>query len=193
MTRTSLRAVATLVACAAVVGCGSRLQQADGGGFDAAAGSFDAAAGDAAETAETARGPCEEGWTLCCGHCLGPLAGICLMPCPTDGGEADGTPDANGVACSGDTVCGAEEYCVSVGGGPMLRCFPRSQDGTCPAGTSAGCSGDGVDDGCLEDRPPSCRALPTACTSADPCVCFCGLHAGPACAVTGRSVRCELA
>ena len=41
---------------------------------------------------------CAPDWTLCCGQCLSPAAGVCMTPCPATGGVSPtgGTPSTGG-------------------------------------------------------------------------------------------------
>jgi len=59
-------------------------------------------------------GGCASGWTLCCGQCLSPTAGVCMTPCsPTGGsGPTGGTPSTGGTTGVG----GAKDGGVGTGG-----------------------------------------------------------------------------
>jgi hypothetical protein len=48
---------------------------------------------------------CAPGWTLCCGQCLSPMAGVCQTPCLATGGAgpAGGSPSTGGTTGVGGT------------------------------------------------------------------------------------------
>ena len=62
------------------------------------------ASGGATATGGSATGTgCAPGWTLCCGQCLSPMAGVCMTPCPPTGGGGSigGTPSTGGTTGAG--------------------------------------------------------------------------------------------
>jgi hypothetical protein len=89
-------------------------------------------------------------------------------------GSNDAPPPANGPIPCGTTTCGATSYCVHpcCGGAPPA-CVPKSDGGTCPAGTHpSSCIAPGGE-GCEADPctppPPYCtddlKSLPFGCQS----------------------------
>ena len=142
---------------------------------------------------------CAPDWTLCCGVCLSPQAGICFMPCPSSGsdGATNDLPtagDAGGVTC-GDATCAPDEYCYSATGGPAPQCVPHLDGGSCPPHSIEGCSVSTTFDGgaCQEVVGPAvktCRPLPSTCVTGDACACFCGNVGGAACFLAGHTILC---
>lgn len=142
---------------------------------------------------------CAPDWTLCCGVCLSPQAGICIMPCPSIGSDGSTNDlstaaDGAGVTC-GNATCAPNEYCYSASGGPAPQCFPRVDGGSCPPNTTEGCSVSvGFDGGACQEivGPPLkiCRPLPASCVSGDACLCFCGNVGGGACFLSGHTILC---
>ncbi len=103
---------------------------------------------------------CPAGWTLCCGQCLSPQAGICA-PCSATGGAIStggATSSGGGGAGSGGSKAGSGGATTGAGGG---------------SGGTGGASGDGgaqpVDGGasCTDLQSEYADALPAA-RSCDP-------------------------
>ena len=145
---------------------------------------------------------CPPSFTLCCGMCLPPNAGICA-PCDSGGQDAaldsasaliDSAPLDASFRC-GDASCPVDQFCLTMSGGPAPRCLPHPDGGDCPPGTQAGCDTTyGYAAGCLETLSwTSCHPLPASCSSGDPCTCFCGAPgSGAGCNRAGQMIYCGL-
>jgi len=91
---------------------------------------------------------CAPDWTLCCGQCLSPLAGVCQTPCQPAGGTlsnggvlgtggipGSGTGGVSGTGGSNDVCSGRPSTCVPLcQGGVACVC-------SCPGSGGAGGSG----------------------------------------------------
>jgi hypothetical protein len=62
---------------------------------------------------------CAPGWTLCCGQCLSPQAGICSMPCLATGGAGPtgGAPNSGGRSGAGGSTVGGSGAGGATGAG----------------------------------------------------------------------------
>jgi hypothetical protein len=198
--------IARLVCAVVAAGCGKHTLQtsARDGAMSRAEtgievqGPPDASRDDSADALPSAG--CASGWSLCCGQCLSPQAGVCA-PCPGDASASnvDAPGDATPVdaATCGAATCAENEYCFSYTGGEPPQCFPRLDGGVCPPNTTEGCPyARGIPDYTCQEliAPPiwTCRSLPSPCPSGDPCTCFCGAPGGMAgCTLSGRNIQCQ--
>ena len=87
---------------------------------------------------------CAPDWTLCCGQCLSPFAGVCLTPCPPAGGAGGtgGSTGAGGSTGTGKTcggiagvICPAGQFCDL----QADSCNVADATGTCVANAGLGC------------------------------------------------------
>jgi hypothetical protein len=87
---------------------------------------------------------CAPDWTLCCGQCLSPFAGVCQTPCPPAGGAGatGGSTGAGGSSGTGKTCggiagvsCPAGQFCDLQAG----SCNVADATGTCVANAGLGC------------------------------------------------------
>jgi Kelch motif len=89
----------------------------DGGGATGAGGT--SASGGTTGTGGSVTGTgCAPGWTLCCGQCLSPSAGLC-GPCLAQGGASatGGTPSSGGISTGGFVGTGGNGGTVGTGSG----------------------------------------------------------------------------
>jgi len=99
---------------------------------------------------------CAPDWTLCCGQCLSPLAGVCQTPCPPAGGTlstggvlgtggipGSGTGGVLGTGVSNDVCSGRSSMCVPLcQGGVACVCYcPDPSGGAVGSGGSLGTGG----------------------------------------------------
>ena len=166
MVRTKV-AVAVTLATLAIAGCrsttkGEPLTDAasdgtgsDGTGSDRPVGTDGASGPDGPDAPADTGGP---------GGVDGPAA--------ADAG-AEASSDAGTLMC-GSTTCGPSQICVRecTCGGP-LRCGPRPDGGTCPAGP---CPGEPLTMCALacSNPPPTCRDLPAECNGTPSDACLAG-------------------
>jgi Kazal-type serine protease inhibitor domain len=134
-----------------------------------ASGGTSASGGTIASGGTTATGTgCAPDWTLCCGQCLSPFAGVCQTPCPPAGG-AGGTGGSTGTGGAGGSTgakcggfaglpCAVGEVCEIPPGTPI------DGFGTCvvnPPTADAGADSAGGDGGstglpCAGERGDTC-------------------------------------
>ena len=107
---------------------------------------------------------CAPDWTLCCGQCLSPAAGVCMTPCPATGGAGPtggtpstggstgvggskgtggvtgtgGTGGSTGTTCGGlgGMSCASNEFCDLQAG----ACNVSDATGTCVLNVGVGCT-----------------------------------------------------
>jgi len=168
----------------ALAGCGSRSALGNGGVVDG--GGATGAGGSVTGT------ECAPGWTLCCGQCLSPSAGLC-GPCRASGGASGGTPnsgaggkssspdasagpdasDSSDEAASNDPRCPSAWSDVSPGGFPaactineLICTYPEGQAECAPDGSVMKWWTVGATAGCAETPPKvgiACGSLGLTC------------------------------
>jgi Kazal-type serine protease inhibitor domain len=143
---------------------------------------------------------CAPDWTLCCGQCLSPLAGVCQTPCPAGGGGATGgSTGAGGAGGSIGATCAGERgesclaanqlcdldpgYCGSSDGGGLCVAKPQAcSDIYQPV---CGCNGATYPSDCVRQLAGVSKDHDGACGASTTC----GGIAGASCA-TGQF--CEM-
>jgi len=144
---------------------------------------------------------CAPDWTLCCGQCLSPFAGVCQTPCPPagGGGATGGTGGAGGATGTGGTggsigaTCAGERgesclaanqlcdleagYCGSSDGGGICVVKPQA----CPDiyQPVCGCNGMTYPSDCVRQLAGVSKDHDGACGAATTC----GGIAGASCAI----------
>jgi hypothetical protein len=121
---------------------------------------------------------CASGWTLCCGQCLSPMAGVCQTPCPTTGGAGPtgGTTSTGGTTgvggtkgTGGSTGTGGTAGTGGTGGSTGKICGPML-DGVCADGELC----NGPPGACnLAGWTGTCMIKPQGCTADWQPVCGC--------------------
>jgi hypothetical protein len=107
---------------AALAGCGSGSAIGSGGvvggGGVARAGGTSASGGTTGTGGSVTDTGCAPGWTLCCGQCLSPSAGLC-GPClaPAGASATGGTPSSGGISTGGFVGTGGNGGTVGTGSG----------------------------------------------------------------------------
>ena len=125
---------------------------------------------------------CPAGWTLCCGQCLSPQAGICSMPCSATGGaiSTGGATSSGGVgAGSGGSKTGSGGATSSGGAGSGGSKTGSGGAKTGGAGGNSGGTGGAshYDGGQPADGGVSCTDLENAYAAALPAARSCDVAA----------------
>jgi hypothetical protein len=127
---------------------------------------------------------CPAGWTLCCGQCLSPQAGICSMPCSATGGaiSTGGATSSGGVgAGSGGTKTGSGGATSSGGAGAGSGGSKTGSGGAKTGGAGGNSGGTGgtshYDGGQPVDGGVSCTDFQNAYAAALPAARSCDVAA----------------
>jgi len=144
---------------------------------------------------------CAPDWTLCCGQCLSPFAGVCQTPCPPTGGGGatggtggaggatgtGGTGGSIGATCAGERgeTCPVNQLCDLIAG----NCGASDGGGLCVARPQActsdlyrpvcGCNGMTYPDDCVRQLVGVSKDHDGACGASTTC----GGIAGASCAI----------